>query len=839
MIDNLISIFQDELHKKLSLKARTTTSEMNLLLSAFKYYDVDENGTIRKENWPKAFNRIGLSGFSESDFKELFDMFDPYKTGIINYRSFTEYMYDISSYEPYGQNSEFHYLNKNRNDYNFNNTNLPPYDPQVKSNTPLNQSNYPNNMNQITQVQNENIDKFKPITPLNSNNNYNNNNNNIDNSNNLNNDLSNQQNQMPIQEMIPNQNLNQNKEGMKKYFDSLLHLFQDRININNGMGYYKLLSKLKDKQDSINKTISYEDLLMSIREAGIEINDMDVKDFFILLDLNQENKILTEELLRLLRGFLNERRKMVIIEKFAKFDLDRRGSTQINLIKSVYNPNYHPEVLMGRKKENEVYEDFAFTLDTYISYKGIVDQITFEDFIEYYSAISASILDDNYFIDMMNGVWSTPINYHTLIKNYGDYNMKNDMMVQQGQDNYIQKIYTPVEQNKRPQSFRPSMRSTPKYNIISGQFDRYYDNNDINYNYNLNINQSQNQVQSQNQSQSQLQSQNQSQSQNQDKYVKTETKRNADGSTTTITTTTITNSGYKNIINNNTTFNQSNYQINNQLNNQINTQSNYEYNNQYNIQSNYQYNNNQYNNLSNYQFNNQMFQTTSNTDPIYRLRNMLISRGPKSLFVIEKMLSMYDTSHTGKIDYKTFEKIITIYRLSLTSDEILQIFKVFDKNNTGQINYDEFIMTLIGQISPRRDYLIKSIFNVVSNGKNELSINDLKKNYNSSRDPEWVARKKTREQVIADFIELLEIFLEYNSKMSKSTPGYMNFEDFYKFYSQISMGISDNNYFEYLVNNVWNLDGGSANNYYNYGNNGFQQRTKSAVVRQFMTSSPY
>ena len=824
MSNNLKEIFEYELHRKLSLRARTTTSEMNLLLSAFKYYDVDENGTIRKENWAKAFNRIGLSGFSESDFNQLFDMFDPYNTGIINYRSFTEYMYDISSYEPYGQNSEFHYLNKNRNDYNFNNSNLPPYDPQVKTSTPLNQPNNQNNMNQINQ--NENIEKFKPITPLNSNNN-----NTIDNYNNLNNDVSNQQNQMPNQEMLPNQNLNQNKEGMKKYFDSLLHLFQDRININNGMGYYKLLYKLKDKQDKINKTISYEDLLMSIREAGIDINDMDVKDFFILLDLNQENKILTEELLRLLRGFLNERRKMVIIEKFARFDLDKRGSTQIGLIKSVYNANYHPEVLMGRKKENEVYEDFAFTLDTYISYKGIVDQITFEDFIEYYSAISASIVDDNYFIDMMNGVWNTPINYHTLIKNYNDYNMKNDMMmVQQGQGNYIQNI-SPVEQSKRPQSYNPSIRSTPKYNIISGQFDRYYDNNgqfinDINYNYNLNTNQSQNPLQSQNQ--------------NQNKYVKTETKRNSDGSTTTITTTTITNSGYKNVNNNNnnSTINQSNYQINNQLNNQINTQSNYEYNNQYNIQSNYEYNNNQYNNLSNYQLNNQIYQTNSSTDPIYRLRNMLISRGPKSLFVIEKMLSLYDTSHTGLIDYKTFEKIITIYRLSLTQDEILKIFKIFDKDNTGQINYDEFIRTLIGQISPRRDYLIKSIFNLVSNGRNELSINDLKKNYNSSRDPEWVARKKTREQVIADFVELLEIFLEYNSKMSKSTPGYMNFEDFYKFYSQISMGISDNNYFEYLVNNVWNLDGGSANNYYNYGNNGFQQRTKSAVVRQFMTS-PY
>ena len=830
MSSNLKQIFEFELHRKLSLRARTTTSEMNLLLSAFKYYDVDENGTIRKENWSKAFNRIGLSGFSESDFNELFDMFDPYKTGIINYRSFTEYMYDLSSYEPYGKNSEFHYLNKNRNDYNFNNSHLPPYDPQVRTPTPFNQPNYDNNKNQITQNQNENIEKFKPITPLNSNNN-----NNIDNYNNLNNDVSNQQNQISNQEIMSNQNLNQNKDGMKKYFDNLLHLFQDRININNGMGYYKLLSRLKDKQDKITKTISYEDLLMSIREAGIDISDMDAKDFFILLDLNGQNKILTEELLRLLRGFLNERRKMIIIEKFAKFDLDRRGSTQISLIKSVYNANYHPDVLTGKKKENEVYEDFAFSLDTFISYKGIIDQITFEDFIEYYSAISASIIDDNYFIDMMNGVWNTPINYHTLIQNYNDYNMKNNMNVQQTHDNYIQRIYTPVEQNKRPQSFHPSMRSTPKYNIISGQFDRNYDNNSEfinNVNYNLNTNQ--NQFKSENQRQ------------NQNRYVNTETKTNPDGSTTTITTTTITNSEFKNTNNNNSNFNQSNYQTNNQSNYQINNQSNYQINtqsnNQYNIQSNYEYNNqynNQYNNLSNYQLNNQFFETTSHTDPIYRLRNMLISRGPKSLFVIEKMLSMYDTNHTGQIDFKTFEKIITIYRLSLTSEEILTIFKIFDKDNTGKINYDEFIRTLIGQISPRRDYLIKSIFNLVSNGKNELLLNDLKKNYNSSRDPEWVARKKTREQVIADFIELLEIFLEYNSKMSKSTPGYMNFEDFYKFYSQISMGISDNNYFEYLVNNVWDLDGGSANNYYNYGNNGFQQRTKSAVVRQYMTSSPY
>ena len=88
MIDNLISIFQNELNKKLSLKARTTTSEMNLLFNAFKFYDIDDNGTIRRENLSRVFNRIGLSVFSESELNELFNIFDTNGTGIINYRNF-------------------------------------------------------------------------------------------------------------------------------------------------------------------------------------------------------------------------------------------------------------------------------------------------------------------------------------------------------------------------------------------------------------------------------------------------------------------------------------------------------------------------------------------------------------------------------------------------------------------------------------------------------------------------------------------------------------------------------------------------------------------------------
>ena len=809
MSGNLRQIFEYELHRKLSLRAKTTTSEMNLLISSFKFYDIDETGFITRENWPKVFGRIGLSGFSEYDFNELFDMFDPNKTGIINYKNFTQYMYDLGPYLPFQENSNVNNMSNNINMNNLNmknnifihnNNKVQSFNNSFNQKGQSIQNNIQNNIqdniqNPVPQIQNDN-QRYKPITPLNSNQNIpnyhnmnNNMNNNINNNMNINmndnmndnmnynmnnnmnmnlqNPMMNQPNQIPMQNNFPSEN---DSEGMKRYFQNLLQLFQSKININNGITFYNLLSKINNRQDKMSKTISYENFLSSIKEANIDINEMDIKDFFILLDLSEQNKVSTDEILRLIRGYLSERRKMIIVEKFAKIDSEKKGFCEINLIKSFYNPNQHPDVLMGKKRESEIYEEFIYTFDTYTTYKEKLNTITFDDFIEYYSGISASIYNEDYFVDMMNGVWDTPINYHNIERSNNNVNIGNNINIQQEQSNFNNQIRkpTPIEnqqfnnnmnnnnfdiqfQSRRPQSFNPLTKNEPKYNIISGEFND--NNNNINNQYNQDLNYNQNTQFSQ--------------------------------------TTKLTNE-----YNQNTQFlsqnqNQNPQSQNTQLQNQ----------------------------------NNQSIETLN------KLRSMIISRGPKSLFVIEKMLSMYDNTHTGKIDFPTFEKIITLYRLSLTPNEIVTIFSLFDNTNSGKINYDDLIKGIIDTLPLRREQLIRKIFNTISNGRNEISFQELKSNYNASRDPEVVARKKIPEEVIGEFSDNLEIFREYNSKMSKSNNGYFCYDDFLKFYSQISLGISDNNYFEYLVNNVWNLDGGNANNYYNYGNNVFEQRARSAYNR--------
>ena len=165
---------------------------------------------------------------------------------------------------------------------------------------------------------------------------------------------------------------------------------------------------------------------------------------------------------------------MLIIEKFAKIDIDRKGYAEINLIKSLFNPNAHPDVLMNKKSEGEVFEEFIFTFDTFISFKEKINEITFEDFIEYYSAISAAILNEDYFTDMMNGVWSSSMNYHNKDNNnvsnnvnlqQEQININPQTQINQNQNQLNQQITEDNQfQNRRTQSFNTIMKNKEQYN---------------------------------------------------------------------------------------------------------------------------------------------------------------------------------------------------------------------------------------------------------------------------------------------------------------------------------------------------------------------------------------
>jgi Ca2+-binding EF-hand superfamily protein len=82
-------------------------------------------------------------------------------------------------------------------------------------------------------------------------------------------------------------------------------------------------------------------------------------------------------------------------------DVNKDGLVKLDDIAQIYDASRHPDVLEGRKTPQEVFQEFMKLWDTQDK-DGIV---TFDEFCEYYSDVSASIDDDDYFAQMMISAW--------------------------------------------------------------------------------------------------------------------------------------------------------------------------------------------------------------------------------------------------------------------------------------------------------------------------------------------------------------------------------------------------------------------------------------------------
>jgi len=80
-----------------------------------------------------------------------------------------------------------------------------------------------------------------------------------------------------------------------------------------------------------------------------------------------------------------------------------KGDGKITLadIKAHYNAKKHPEVIAGKKTEDEVLAEFLNTFDSRHP-DGIV---TKEEFEHYYADMSASVDTDDYWAAMMQSAW--------------------------------------------------------------------------------------------------------------------------------------------------------------------------------------------------------------------------------------------------------------------------------------------------------------------------------------------------------------------------------------------------------------------------------------------------
>ena len=739
--DELKSLFEYELKTKLSLKAHSSNSEMILLYNTFRYFDEKNTGLITKEKWPKIFIKLGLTGFSEDDLRNIFNIYDKYKTGLINYQNFIKYIFNKENLEYIKPNFINRYINNN-NLFYYNNS-------------------FPKGKNSID---NFNVNKFS-------------------NTNNINNILIDENNYKTLKRSLSEKNFS---PTLKKLFQYLLKQIKNKININNGMTYYTFALKIKGKEDKLKEIISYEDLCNSLLESNILLNMDLIRDFFSILDLCELNSISTNELLRLIRGNINENRKNLITDQFNNINIKNEQWVNTIYLKSIYNSKEHPEVILGRKNENEIFTEFNYTLDIFLNIKKRENKINYKDFIEYYIPISSSIDNDNYFENMIKGVW----NIYNPYNNKLNLNYYKPHIISEKNNNNLRYGFNDIE-NCSNNNFN----NTQKYNFYNGLSYNNLNNNylsksqknifpkiNLNNNYNINNN-------------------NYNGNNNNDNYNKYYNGNNYNNIKINFNSDNNNSSLKNNNFSKSFSYLRNKIHFNPILNQYIIPEENIELNNQ---KSN--------TNILNSYFNqnaliNANYQNENNpSENLNIFRNILVSRGKKAIFTFQKIITMYDTFKTGKIDFQSFESICLSYKINLNHNQLYSIFSFFITDDSKKILYEKLFNSLIGNMNNIRVNLVKKVFDKFKKNKfGNIDLIDLKNFYNYKNHPDVILGIKNEKEIYNEFNDNLEIYKNYLNNIYHSNKLSFSLEDFINFYNQISLGIKDDKDFIKLINSVWDF----------------------------------
>ena len=157
------------------------------------------------------------------------------------------------------------------------------------------------------------------------------------------------------------------------------------------------------------KITTFENFFKYINNFLIPLSRNQAASLFKLYDKKNCGEIIYDNLINEIVGNLNEERKYLLSLAFDKIS-GGKDTVNINVMRTKFYPGGHPDVIIGRRTEQEVLAEFLDNLDYHFNLlnqgKNVEDEeITLQDFIEFYRYISVGIDTDGDFKKIINGVW--------------------------------------------------------------------------------------------------------------------------------------------------------------------------------------------------------------------------------------------------------------------------------------------------------------------------------------------------------------------------------------------------------------------------------------------------
>jgi len=144
-----------------------------------------------------------------------------------------------------------------------------------------------------------------------------------------------------------------------------------------------------------------EDFKWGLKDYGVQLNDSQMEILLDYFDDNRDGFISINEFLNGIRGPMNERRAALVRIAYERLDKNTDGQVTLADIAELYDVSQNPRVASGEISAEQAVSEFVSLWDTEVK-DGI---ITLQEFMHYYTDLSAEIEEDDYFELMMRNAW--------------------------------------------------------------------------------------------------------------------------------------------------------------------------------------------------------------------------------------------------------------------------------------------------------------------------------------------------------------------------------------------------------------------------------------------------
>lgn len=486
-------------------------------------------------------------------------------------------------------------------------------------------------------------------------------------------------------------------EANREADDSPIAIFRRALASRGASGFSGLQRIFKILDDDNSKSLSLSEFTNAIKYTKIDMNEKDIKLLFQYFDTDNTGNIAYDTFITKIKGSMNNRRKRLVLMAYDVLDKDGSGQVDILDFAAAYDVSKHPDFLQGKKSKDQILLEFMSAFEDAKSKDGIVSR---DEFLNYYTGVSANIDNDDYFELMIRNAWhisggegvcANTTNKRVLVTRADGTQaveeVKNDLGLKAGDKVGI-------------------LARLKEQGVEATNIDYHGESDDV------------------------------------------KKARNAGGGAAI----------------GRPAFSQNN--------------------------------------------NIQIEKLKEKNDAVCRellkkLQEKLKSRGASGFVGLQRSFKIMDDDGSKSLDKNEFKKAMADVQLGFSDGQCTLMFSFFDSDNSGTIDYDEFLKAVRGDISDRRKNLILMAYDVIDKtGDGIVDPADLIDTYDTTKHPDVISGKKTKAQVLKEFLDTFDVGGEVDGKVTK--------DEFINYYKNISASIDSEDYFELMIRNAWHISGGEG-----------------------------